>query len=79
MQAGRLCRVMHRMVPNRIVIYAKDIMNITGRQENAARKIIAKIRKKYNKEKGSYITIIEFCEFTGLKEDIVTDFLYKWP
>jgi hypothetical protein len=42
---------MHQVIPNRIVIYAKDIKNITGRKERAARKLIAKIRKKYKKER----------------------------
>lgn len=66
---------MQQTIPNRIVIYAKDITNITGPKERAARKLIAKIRKKYSKEKGAYITIFEFCEFTGLKPENVTSFL----
>jgi hypothetical protein len=32
-----------------IVIYAKDITNITGKKERTARKITATIRCKYNK------------------------------
>jgi hypothetical protein len=62
-------------IPNRIVIYTKDIKNITGRKETAARNLIAKIRKKYNKEAGSFITVFEFCEYTGLKPENVTAFL----
>jgi hypothetical protein len=65
---------MQQTIPNRIVIYAKDIMNITGRKERAARKLMAKIRSKYNKETGSFITVYEFCEFTGLKQENVTIF-----
>jgi hypothetical protein len=63
------------MVPNRIVIYAKDVMNITGRKERAARKIMARIRKKFNKENGTCISIFEFCEYTGLNPENVTAFL----
>ncbi len=66
---------MPQLTPNRIVIYAKDISNITGRKERAARKLIAKIRKKYKKENGTYISVFEFCEFTGLHPDSVKDFL----
>jgi archaellum biogenesis ATPase FlaH len=66
---------MQQMIPNRIVIYAKDIMNITGRRERAARKMLAKIRKKYKKKKGEFISIDEFCEFTSLKKESVTEFL----
>ena len=63
------------MIPNRIVIYAKDIMNITGRRERAARKLLAKIRKKYKKKRGEFISIDEFCEFTSLKKESVSTFL----
>jgi len=57
------------------VIYAKDIMNITGRKERAARKLLAQIRKKYKKKKGEFISIKEFSEFTGLDIDLVQVFL----
>jgi ribosomal protein S3 len=66
---------MQQTIPNRIVIYAKDITNITGRKERTARKLLAQIRKKYKKKKGTFITIEEFCEFTGLKKEIVHQFL----
>lgn len=66
---------MQQTIPNRIVIYAKDIMNITGRKERAARKLLARIRKKYRKKKGEFISIKEFCEFTGLDETLVRSFL----
>jgi hypothetical protein len=66
---------MQQTIPNRIVIYAKDVMNITGRKERAARKLIARIKKKYKKEKGEFISVEEFCEFTGLKEEKVAPFL----
>jgi hypothetical protein len=42
---------MQQTIPNRIVIYAKDIMNITGRKERAARKLLARIKNKYKKKK----------------------------
>jgi hypothetical protein len=35
-----------------IVIYANDITNITGKKERTARKILADIRRKYNKKPG---------------------------
>ena len=62
-------------IPNRIVIYARDIMNITGRHERTAHKMLSAIRKKYNKPKGAFVTIDEFCQFTGLKEEKVQPFL----
>jgi len=66
---------MPQLTPNRIVIYAKDITNITGRKERAARKLIAKIRKKYKKENGTFISVFEFCEYTGLPHESIKDFL----
>jgi len=66
---------MQQTIPNRIVIYAKDIMNITGRKERAARKLLARIRKKYKKKKGDLVSIDEFCEFTSLKKECVREFL----
>jgi hypothetical protein len=43
--------LMQVMIPNRIVIYAKDISNITGRKERTARKMIAQIRKNTRRKK----------------------------
>jgi hypothetical protein len=50
-------------------------MNITGRKERAARKLLSKIRKKYNKVNGEFITIKEFCEYTKIDENLVSSFL----
>jgi len=66
---------MQQFVPIRIVIYAKDVMNITGLRERAARALLARIRKKYRKKKGEFISIVEFCQFTGLAVELVRPFL----
>jgi hypothetical protein len=66
---------MQQTIPNRIVIYAKDIMNITGRKERAARKLLAQIRKRYKKKKGQFVTAKEFSEFTGIEQDNITPYL----
>lgn len=63
-------------VPNRMVLYPKDIMLITGIQDaRTARKFLDKIRKKFKKDKGALISLDEFCEFTGFKEERVTRYL----
>lgn len=62
-------------IPNRIVIYPKDVMNITGRAPSTSRKLLARIRKHYGKERGGFITIEEFCAFTRLKPENITRFL----
>jgi len=66
---------MQQLVPNRIVIYTKDVMNITGRRERAARALLARIRKKLRKKKDEFISIEEFCQFTSLKMELVRPFL----
>jgi hypothetical protein len=62
--------------PKRMVIYPKDVMVITGiRDARTARKFLDKIRKKFKKAKGSFISLDEFCEFTGFREDRVNRYL----
>jgi hypothetical protein len=68
---------MTKTIPNRIVIYTKDVMNITGRKERAAKKLMAQMRKQYNKKRGGFISIDEFCEFTSLKKESVSAFLFN--
>jgi hypothetical protein len=63
-------------LPNRMVVYPKDVMLITGIQDaRTARKYLDKIRKKFKKTKGSFISLDEFCEFTGFKEERVNRYL----
>ena len=62
-------------VPARIVIYTKDIENITGRRPRTAQAILQKIRKYYKKGKSEFVTIHEFCEFMRMKEELVREFL----
>jgi hypothetical protein len=50
-------------------------MNITGRKERTAQKILAKIRKELKKPAGSFISIDEFCNCTGFKEERIKSFL----
>jgi hypothetical protein len=63
-------------IPNRMVIYPKDVMLITGIQDpRTARKFLDKIRRKFKKAKGSFVSLDEFCEFTGFREDRVHRYL----
>ena len=62
-------------IPNRLVIYTKDVMNITGRKERTAQKLLANIRKRYNKSLTDFITVHEFCAYAGLKEEQVMPYL----
>jgi hypothetical protein len=57
----------------RLVIFAKDIQRITGRGERHARGLIRKVKQAYGKDAHQFLTIDEFCDYSGLKkEDILS-------
>ncbi len=61
----------------RQAIYTKDIQVLLGRSERYARNLIHKMKLKFNKEPHQYITIEEFCEYTGLSLEKVTTLINK--
>jgi len=69
--------ILQEIGTKRIVIYAKDVENITGRKERTALKILQEIREKLGKQKWEFVTIREFCEHVGIKEeDVKNQMLY---
>lgn len=60
---------------NRICIYPKDIVRITGKSERYSRKLLEKIKKEYSKKEYQFISVDEFCQFTGLKVEQVQPLL----
>ena len=50
----------------RLCIYPKDIQVITGRSERYGRKLIRKMKDAFSKKDHQFITIEEFCNYTGL-------------
>jgi len=63
------------MKTTRICIYPKDIQRITGRSERYGRKLLERIRKHLNKEQHQFVTIDEFCDFTGIEKTDVQEYL----
>jgi hypothetical protein len=59
----------------RAVIYATDVEKITGRRPRTARHLLQQIRKKLGKAKQQFITVEEFSDYTGIKEELVRGFL----
>lgn len=51
----------------RICIYPKDIMRITGKSERYCRTLLERIKTEYSKAEHQFISIEEFCQYTGLK------------
>jgi len=59
----------------RVVVYPRDVENITGRCGRTARKLLQKIRTAQGKSKNAFVTIKEFCAYTGIEEELIKDFL----
>ena len=61
--------------PERLVVHAKDVMVIAGIGERGAQRLLEKTRKRYNRLPRSYVSIQDFCGFTGFNEEMVRVFL----
>lgn len=53
----------------RLCIYPKDVQRITGRSERYSRDLLKRIRTALNKPENHFLTIEEFCHYTGLHPD----------
>lgn len=62
-------------IPCRLVIYAKDVQKITGRRERSSYVLLQQIRKYFRKDPKAFVTVEEFCVYTGLREEDVISFL----
>jgi len=59
----------------RLCIYPKDVQRITGKSERYSRSLLQKIKSKFAKEEHQFVSIEEFCLYTGLKEEHVQPLL----
>ncbi len=59
----------------RLCIYPKDVQRITGKSERYSRILLQKIKGKYKKEVHQFVTVEEFCLYTGLKKEHVQPLL----
>jgi hypothetical protein len=50
----------------RCVVYPKDVMAMTGRSERYCQLLLSKIRKFFKKKPKQFVSIEEFCIFTGI-------------
>ncbi|WP_162533413.1 hypothetical protein [Cyclobacterium xiamenense] len=51
------------------------MQRITGKNERHGRKLLNKIREELSKEPHQFISIDEFCDFTGLAPAIVERYI----
>jgi hypothetical protein len=59
----------------RLCVYPKDVQRITGKSERYGRMLLLKIRERFNKEEHQFVTVQEFCNYTGLNVDQVQPLL----
>ena len=57
--------------PKRVCIYPKDIQRITGKSYRQSARLLQKIREDLNKPLNNFISVEEFCKYTGLKQEQV--------
>lgn len=63
---------------DRICIYPKDIQILTGKSDRYGRNLIKKIKKALCKQDHQFITIEEFCQYTGLCLATVKEKIRAW-
>lgn len=59
----------------RLCIYPKDVQRITGKSYRQCTRILRDIRLYFEKPVNSWITVSEFCMYTGLPYEEVVFFL----
>lgn len=59
----------------RLCIYPKDVQRITGKTDRYGRKLLKKIRETLRKDDHQFVTLEEFCNYTGLQIDTIEKYL----
>ncbi len=54
-----------------VVIYPKQAATLTGHSYDATKRLFQRIRVKFDKPARSFISIGEFCSYTGLPQNEV--------
>ena len=67
--------IVYEMKIVRACIYPKDVHCLTGRSERYGRKLLNTIREHFDKQPHQFITVKEFAEYSGIKEDVITEYL----
>jgi hypothetical protein len=64
-------------VIRRLVIYPKDVESILGYQYPSACNFLRKMKKKLGKPRHQFITVSEFCAYTGIEEVRVREMMRR--
>ena len=58
-----------------MVLYTRDVMNITGRSRRTAYRLMQKIRHFFGKSEAGFVTLKEFCIYCEMEEEEVMKYL----
>ena len=56
-----------KTVIKRVCLYPKDIQRITGKSYRQSTRLMQKIKRDLNKLDNEFLTIDEFCTYSGIK------------
>lgn len=56
---------------SKLIIYPKEISFITGKNYKSSWQLFIKIKKHFGKDEHQFVTIKEFCNYTGIPEEEV--------
>lgn len=59
----------------RLCVYPKDIQRITGKSYRQSIRILKAVRELFDKHDKSYVSVTEFCIYSGLTYEEVVIFL----
>ncbi|MBF9222507.1 hypothetical protein [Hymenobacter ruricola] len=62
-----------------VCIYPKDAAQLTGTQYGTGKRLLQRIRTALHKPARAYVSVAEFCQFTGLPEAEVNAALNSAP
>jgi hypothetical protein len=66
---------MKREAPKRIVVFPKDVTNITGLKRRAAQRLLQNIREDLGKPPGAFVSVAEFASYVHMTESEIRPFL----
>ena len=64
-----------RTSTTRLVLTTKDIMQITGKSERTSRRLLKQIRKAAPNANVSFVSLEQFCSYTGMTREAVIPYL----
>jgi hypothetical protein len=61
---------------HRVCIYPKDIQRITGKSYRQSTRLLQKVKKELYKQENEFLTIEDFCTYSGLKYEQVAHLIF---